>query len=219
MSPIRVVLVDDHPVVRSGIRILLEKEPDISVIGETSNGNEALRLLKELKPDVLVLDMNIPGMRGYEVAQQVKKEGLHVKILALSGYTNKIYIQEALASGVTNYITKDDAPCTIVEAIRGMVHGQEGWLSRQVASQITFSLSNPEDPSFLLTPRELEILKFVTESKTNQEIALMLGVSRKTIEKHLVNIYQKLNVEGRVEAAVYAVKQGWFEKSKDAVLR
>jgi DNA-binding NarL/FixJ family response regulator len=100
-----------------------------------------------------------------------------------------------------------------------MVHGQEGWLSRQVAPQITFSLSNPEDPSFLLTPRELEILKFVTESKTNQEIALMLGVSRKTIEKHLVNIYQKLNVEGRVEAAVYAVKQGWFEKSKDAVLR
>jgi two-component system response regulator DegU len=209
MSPTSVIIVDDHPVVRAGIRNLLEKAPDIIVSGEASNGTEALSMLKELSPDVLLLDMEMPGMNGNEVAQAVKKEGLPVRILALSAHDDKQYIQELLASGAAGYLVKEEVPEAIVEAVRGVARGEKGWVSRKVAAQISNWMGNERQERSGLTAREVEVLQSVVAGKTNQEIGLALGISEKTVEKHLEGIFAKLRVASRVEAAVHAVREGW----------
>jgi DNA-binding NarL/FixJ family response regulator len=209
MSPTKVIIVDDHPVVRAGIRNLLEKAHDIIVIAEASNGNEALQRVKELSPDVLLLDMEMPGMGGSEVAQQLQKEGLSVRILALSAHDDKQYIQELLTNGASGYLIKEEVPEAIVEAVRGVARGEKGWVSRRVAAQISNWMGNDHQEHSGLTAREVQVLEAVVEGKTNQEIGLALGISEKTVEKHLEGIFSKLNVASRVEAAVYAVREGW----------
>jgi DNA-binding NarL/FixJ family response regulator len=209
MSPTSVVIVDDHPVVRAGIRNLLEKAPDIIVSGEASNGTEALSMLKELSPDVVLLDMEMPGMNGNEVAKLIQKEGLPVRILALSAHDDKQYIQELLANGAAGYLVKEEVPEAIVEAVRGVSRGEKGWVSRRVAAQISTWMGNDRKDRSGLTAREVEVLQSVVAGKTNQEIGLVLGISEKTVEKHLEGIFAKLRVASRVEAAVHAVREGW----------
>ncbi|MCB0167345.1 MAG: response regulator transcription factor [Anaerolineae bacterium] len=206
MSKIRVVLVDDHPLAREGLRNLLDKAIEIEVVGEADNGTEALGLVETLKPDVLVLDMEMPGLSGVEVAQQLKSTESPVRVLALSAHNDKAYIMGLLANGAAGYLVKEEMLQTIVEAVRGVARGEQGWLSRQVSAQI--STWTQEAQTNHLTPRELEVLALVVEGKTNQEIGLALGISEKTVEKHLVNVFAKLAVSSRVEAAVYAVREG-----------
>lgn len=210
MSPISVILVDDHPVVRAGIRNLLEKTSDIRVIGETSNGSDALRLVEELSPNVLLLDMELPGMSGNEVAKKLQKAGSQVHVLALSAYDDKQYIQELLANGASGYLVKDEVPEAIVEAVRGVARGEKGWVSRRVAAQMSVWMSEKPREHSGLTSREIQVLQGVVEGKTNQEIGLSLGISDKTVEKHLEGIFSKLSVASRVEAAVRAVREGWI---------
>jgi two-component system response regulator DegU len=209
MSPTSVMIVDDHPVVRAGIRNLLEKAPDIIVAGEASNGSDALNQLKDHMPDVLLLDMEMPGMSGNEVAQVVQKAGMPVRILALSAHDDKQYIQELLSNGAAGYLVKEEVPEAIVEAVRGVARGEKGWVSRRVAAQISSWMGNENKDRSGLTSREVEVLQAVVSGKTNQEIGLALGISEKTVEKHLEGIFTKLNVASRVEAAVYAVREGW----------
>lgn len=210
MSNIRVVLADDHPIVRTGIRNLLEKAPDIEVVGEAHNGDEALRFVKELTPDVLLLDMEMPALNGVDVARQLKGAGLPTRILALSAYDDKQYILGLLAAGAAGYLTKEEVPETIVEAVRGVAHGEQGWVSRRVAAQMATWTRGEEmqGTAAALTPRETEVLERVVAGKTNQEIGLALGISEKTVEKHLDGVFRKLGVASRVEAAVLAVKEG-----------
>ena len=203
MTTIRVVLADDHPVAREGLRNLLTKSVDIEVVGEADNGLEALRLAQELTPDVLLLDMEMPGLKGIEVAQKLKAAQSPVYILALSAYDDRQYISELLANGAAGYLIKEEIPRIIVEAVRGVARGEQGWVSRQVAAQmVAWTQETPSD----LTKRELEVLKWVVDGKTNQEIGLALGISEKTVEKHLDGIFTKLKVSSRVEAAVRAVR-------------
>jgi DNA-binding NarL/FixJ family response regulator len=129
-------LADDHPLVRRAIRNLIENAPDIEVIGEASNGPEALRLVQELTPDVLLLDMEMPGLNGVEVARRLQATQSQVRILALSAYTDKEYILGALASGVEGYLTKEEAAQTLVMAVRQVAGGAQGWVSRRVAAKI-----------------------------------------------------------------------------------
>src|SRR5947207_4195665 len=136
MSAIRVVLVDDHPVVRAGIRHLLEQAPDLTVAGEASDGVEALHLAAELAPDVLLLDMELPGLSGVEVARRLQAAGSPVRVLALSAHDDPQYIFGLLTSGAAGYLTKDEAPQTIVEAVRGVARGEKGWLSRRVTAKV-----------------------------------------------------------------------------------
>ena len=206
MTKIRVVLVDDHPLAREGLRNLLDKAIDIAVVGEADDGVEALRLVETLKPDVLVLDMEMPGLSGVEVAQRLKSANTSVRVLALSAHNDKEYIMGLLANGAAGYLVKEEMLQTIVEAVRGVARGEQGWLSRQVSAQI--STWTQEAQTSNLTPREMEVLALVVEGKTNQEIGLALGISEKTVEKHLVNVFAKLDVSSRVEAAVYAVREG-----------
>jgi two-component system, NarL family, response regulator DegU len=207
MAVIRVVLADDHPVVRSGIRNLLEKAPGIQVVGEASGGEEALQLAGSLKPDLLLLDMEMPDLKGVEVAQRLRANGSTVRILALSAYDDKQYILELLASGASGYLVKEEVPEIIVEAVRGVARGEQGWVSRRVASQMADWIHTEEPGRMGLTAREMDVLRLVVAGKTNQEIGMALGISEKTVEKHLEGVFSKLGVASRVEAAVVAVRK------------
>jgi DNA-binding NarL/FixJ family response regulator len=207
MASTRVVLADDHPVVRSGIRNLLEKAQGIEVVGEASGGQEALRLTESLLPDVLLLDMEMPDLKGVEVAQRLRAIGSPVRILALSAYDDKQYILELLANGASGYLVKEEVPETIIEAVRGVARGEQGWVSRRVASQMADWIHTDEPGKMGLTTRELEVLRLVVAGKTNQEIGIALGISEKTVEKHLEGVFNKLGVASRVEAAVVAVRK------------
>ncbi len=207
MTQIRVLLADDHPVVRDGIRMLIETDPAIAVVGEATGGREAVALARELRPDILLLDMEMPDMNGVEVTRRLRADGLPVRILALSAYDDVQYVRGLLGSGAAGYLTKDEAPDYILEAIHGVWRGQEGWLSRRIAARLTL-LAREEPDDWGLTSRERQVLAKIVAGKTNQEAGLELGISDKTIEKHLVSIYAKLGVASRVEAAVLAVREG-----------
>jgi DNA-binding NarL/FixJ family response regulator len=207
MTAVRVVLADDHPVTRQGIRNLLDKAIDIEVVGEASGGSEALNLARELAPDVLLLDMEMPDLKGVEVARQLQAAGSPVRILALSAHDDDEYIRGLLATGAAGYLMKEEVPDTIVEAVRGVARGEQGWVSRQVAAKLTAFTQRDSEQSGL-TDRETQVLRLVVEGMTNQEIGLTLGISEKTVEKHLDGVFTKLGVSSRVEAAVRAVREG-----------
>jgi DNA-binding NarL/FixJ family response regulator len=213
MKPIRVVVVDDHPVVRAGIITLLSQEPGIAIVGEASSGEAALELVRELQPDVLLLDIEMPGIKGYEVARRIREECLPVSILVLSAYEDRHYIQELLSIGASGYLVKEEAPGAIIEAIQRVAQGERGWLSRRVAAQMSQLVQEGENNFQSLTPRERQVLECVASSKTNGEIAHELGISIKTVEKHMVMIFEKLGVSSRVEAAVYSIREGLLRKN------
>ncbi len=216
MVKIKVLLVDDHPVVRLGIRHLLEGEPDIAVVGEAGDGFEAMRLVKELSPDIVLLDMEMPGMSGGDVVQRLHAEGVKVPVLALSAHDDKQYIQELLKNGAAGYLVKEELPATLTDAIRGVARGEQGWVSRRVAAQMTTWMMEAEPTVFReLTNREAEVLREIVSGKTNQEIALTLKISEKTVEKHLRGIFAKLQVETRVEAAVRAIRLGLLQENDE----
>ena len=207
MDKIRVILADDHPITRAGIRRFLDKASDIEIIGETDNGDDTLQKALEQNPDVLLLDMEMPGLSGVEVAKALKAAGSQIRILALSSYADRQYIFGVLSSGALGYLSKEEIPQTIVDAVRGVARGEKGWLSRKVAAILSsWTQSNDLDEK-PLTDREIEVLRGVVAGRTNQEIGQDLGISPKTVEKHLESIYAKLKVASRVEAAVLAVQE------------
>jgi DNA-binding NarL/FixJ family response regulator len=201
MTNIRVVLADDHPVVRSSIRELLNEAQGIEVIGEASNGYEALRLVENLTPDVLLLDMEMPGLKGIEVAQQLQQTQSPVNILALSTYDDKEYILGLLASGASGYLIKGESPQMIIKAIRGVARGEKGWLSRQVSVQInTFIPHEKLEKHNELTDQEIAILKLMVVGKTPEEIRMALTLEEKTVEKEV----------RQIEAVMRAVQEGFI---------
>jgi len=208
MTKIRVVLADDHPVVRTGIGALLERDRDICIVAEATNGAEVLALVEEHKPDVLVLDIEMPELTGIEVARQMKEKKLPVRILALSAYADEHYVQKVLQSGVAGYLMKGEAPAMIVDAVRGVARGEEGWMSRHAVAQMNKWMHNGKKND-ALTPREEQVLQLVAAGKTNQEIAHSLQISESTVEKHVGAMMTKMQVSSRVEAAVQAVRNGW----------
>ncbi|MCC6168562.1 MAG: response regulator transcription factor [Caldilineaceae bacterium] len=208
MSEIRVLLVDDHPIIRSGIRMLLEQASDIVVVGETDRGDTVLALVERLKPDVLLLDMEMPGKSGVEVAGELQAAGASVRILVLSAYDDDQYISSLLAKGAVGYLTKDQAPGAIVEAVRGVARGEEGWFSRRAAAQIAALARKETTHSMLdLTEREEEVLKMLAQGWTNTRIANEMSVSERTVRFHLSNIYDKLGVSSRAEAIAWALRR------------
>jgi len=208
MHMIRVVLVDDHPVVRSGIRHLLEKTSDIVVVGETGEGSEALRLIDELAPDVVLLDMEMPGRTGVEIARQLQAAGSPVRTLAISAYDDEHYIIALLASGAAGYLTKDEALEKIDEAVRGVARGEEGWLSRRAAAQIAAWTRKGAPQKDSLSEREIEVLSLLVKGWTNGAAAEALNLSERTVRFHITNICSKLGLATRAEAIAWAMRHG-----------
>lgn len=208
MTIIDVILADDHPVVRAGIRALLERASDINIVAEATNGDEVLPLLKRHVPHVLILDIEMPKLSGVEVARQIKAIELPVHILVLSAHSDDHYVNKILRSGASGYLTKEEAPHMIIDAVRGVALGEEGWMSRRAVATIS-ALTRDNHNKDKLTPREIEVLALISDGKTNQEIALELHITESTVEKHVGALLAKLQVASRVEAAVQAVRKGW----------
>jgi DNA-binding NarL/FixJ family response regulator len=205
MATIRLIIADDHPILRQGVRTLLEDSRMIEVIGEASTGREALEMVELLCPDVLLLDVEMPDMSGLDVVKQLHQTSSPVRVLILSAYDDIEYIQRLMQYGVAGYLLKDEASKIIVQAVEEIAHGQVGWFSNQINHQWQRFMSH--DPAKrLLTDREVQVLRLASQGKTNNGIAYALGISEKTVEKHLDSIYRKLDVRSRTEAAVMAVQ-------------
>jgi two-component system response regulator DegU len=209
MTQIRVLIVDDHPIVRQGIRNLLDAEEGITVVGEASSGGEALEKIEELRPDVVLLDMELQDISGVEVVKKIARGGARPGILGLSSYDDREYISQLFSLGASGYLIKDEVPEAIIEAVRGVARGDTGWVSRKVAVRLSQILQDDPGDARELTPREMDVLRLVVEGKTNAEVGLALGISEKTVEKHLDAIFRKMGVASRVEAAVMAVRENY----------
>src|SRR4051812_17806731 len=177
MTSIRVVLADDHPIVRTGIRALISKAADIIVVAEVDNGADVLTQVEQLAPDVLLLDMEMPGLSGIEVAQKLKAVNSSVRVLALSAHDDEVYVRALLANGAAGYLTKEEAPELIVDAVRGIARGEKGWISRRAAAQMSMWMHEQEAEPITLTAREMQVLKQAATGKTNREIALALSIT------------------------------------------
>jgi len=216
MQMIRVLLADDHPPIRAGIRTRLMKEPDIQVVGEATNGEEALRQALERNPDVLLLDMDMPGISGVEVARRLLEQEAPVRILALSAHDNPHYISKLMEYGAVGYLTKDESLENIVAAVKGVGRGEEGWLSRRAASALMklqrSRKQQTDDPVALLSEREREVLRLLGDGYDNTQIGETLYISESTVKKHISNIYAKLELTSRAEAVSWAWKQGLISR-------
>ncbi|MEX1019403.1 MAG: response regulator transcription factor [Litorilinea sp.] len=207
MAEIRVLLIDDHPIVRSGIRMLLEQAEDILVVAESDRGDDVMQMVHRHTPHVLLLDMEMPGKSGVEVAREIQAAGLSVRILALSAYDDDEYISSLLSNGAAGYLTKEEALHTIVDAVRGVARGEEGWFSRRAAAQIAAIARRQPEETPQLTEREKEVLTRLAEGWTNARIAQDLTVSERTVRFHLSNIYDKLGFSSRSEAIAWALRR------------
>jgi two-component system response regulator DegU len=208
---ITVVIVDDHPVVRAGMRTVLDAAPDVVVVAEGANGTDALRLVEQHGPDVLALDVNLPDLSGVDVTRQLRQQGAETAILILTVHDDSQTVFGLLENGATGYVLKDEALETLADAIRAAARG-ESWLSPAVAQQVVRrAVGNPpvEPPEPLplpLTPREMEVLRLLAQGLNNATIAERLVVTKRTVQNHVSNVYGKLGVSTRTEAALIAIR-------------
>jgi len=210
---IRVLIADDHVLFREGMRRLLDATPDLEVVGEAANGDETVRLVEDLTPDVVLLDVVMPGLSGIEAARVIKATSPRTRVIILTVYTDDEFLFEAIKAGAMGFLLKDATADDLVRAVR-VVHQGEGLLAPAMAAKVfrefartmaTTDLSAVLTP---LTPREGEILHHVAGGLANKEIAQRLGISERTVKNHLSNIMEKLHVNSRTQAAVYALRSG-----------
>jgi DNA-binding NarL/FixJ family response regulator len=206
---IRVLLADDHVVVRAGIRQFLEQSRDIQVVAEASNGQEACALLETHKPDVAVLDIQMPLMSGIEVTRWIRSNRLSIGVLVLTAYDDEPYVQAVLQAGANGYVLKTAEPQDIVQGVRDVFHGKSV-LDTTLAQKLIAKLAGKSETALIdpLTERELQILALTGKGFTNKAIGVQLGISDRTVQNHLANIFQKLNAESRTEAVMRGVSLG-----------
>lgn len=207
---IRVLLADDHAVVRKGVREFLEEEPDIEVVGEASNGEQAADLANSLQPDVVVMDIAMPVLSGVEATRRIRALAPNVRILALTAYDDAPYIFGLLDAGVTGYMLKTADSREIVRAVRATAAGQSA-LDPAVASRVIDRARHPAGTPDALTERELEILRLAARGLTNKQIGAQLDISDRTVQNHLANTYSKLEVASRTEAVTVALQRGLIQ--------
>lgn len=221
-EPIRIALIDDHPVFRQGLHNLLAVEDDMVVVGEGASGEEALDLVMAVQPDVLVLDINLPGINGLQVAARLRAERLDTAVVFLTAYDDVEQVLHAMRSGGAAYCPKDIEPERLVNTIRLVSQGYfivgehtfdgaslQAWLDAGVEAATGPYMVDPGEYFVPLSPREMEILQFVTHGKSNKEIAQSLAISHQTVKNHMTSILKKLDVRDRTQAAVYALRRGW----------
>lgn len=216
MDKIKVLIADDHAVVREGTRQILEQEPDMQVVGEAGDGEEAVRLTGATRPDVAIVDIAMPRLDGIEATKQIKARYPTVAILILSAYDDDQFVFSLLEAGAAGYLLKSVRGRELVDAVRA-VHGGESVLHPAIARKVLnrFVPSSSGEPRYqkpveILSEREMEVLKLATRGLSNQDIANQLCLSLRTIQAHLGHIFNKLEVSSRTEAVVRALKAGWI---------
>lgn len=212
MKKIRVLLADDHGVVRKGLRFLLESEGDIEVVGESSDGRQAVQDAETLRPDVIVMDIAMPRLNGIEATSQIVKRSPDSSVIVLSMYSDEEYLVRALTAGAKGYLLKDSAESDLVAAVRS-VSGGRPFFSPSIASTLLedyvrqLQQRGLSDSYDLLSDREKEVLQLLAEGKTNKEVATVLNLSTHTVETHRTHLMQKLNLHNTAEIVLYAVRK------------
>jgi two-component system, NarL family, response regulator LiaR len=211
---IRVVVADDHKVVRAGIRELLSDEPDIEVVGEARDGHEAVALALSVRPDVVVMDINMPELSGVEATRQIRAATPAVRVLVLTAYLDDPYIYGLLDAGASGYILKTAEGQEIVRAVRATAAGQSA-IDPAVAPRLIARLTRPAQPAETLTERELAVLRLAARGQTNKQIGAALQISDRTVQNHLANIYAKLEVASRTEAVTVGLQRNLITLSEE----
>ena len=213
MKKLRILLADDHTVMRTGLRTLLERQPNLEVVGETENGRQTVELSASLKPDVLVMDVGMPILNGIEATKQIVDQCSTTAVVILSMHSDEAYVMRALKAGARAYLLKDSAAADLIGAIEAVSQGKSFFspkVSRILAEDYVRVLKQrgAADSYELLTSREREILQLLTEGKTNKAVATVLNISLYTVETHRSHILQKLNLHNSAELVLYAVRKG-----------
>jgi len=213
MKKLRILLADDHIVMRTGLRALLERQPNLEVVGESENGREAIELVSSLRPDVVVMDVGMPVLNGIEATKTIVTQHPTVAVVILSMYVDESYIMRALKAGARGYLLKDSAPADLISAIQAVSQNKSFFspkVSRILAEDYVRVLKQKGavDSYDLLTSREREILQLIAEGKANKEVATALNISPYTVETHRSHILEKLNLHNPAELILYAVRKG-----------
>ena len=211
MKRIRILLADDHAVVRQGFKMILSSQPDMEIVGEAGNGREAVELAENLKPDIVVMDVAMPELNGIEATRRAIAADPRIRVIALSMHKDSAYVREILRAGARGYLLKDSLAGDLVSAIRAVAQG-EGYISPAVSNAVLDDyrkhVTNPID---LLSSREREVLQMLAEGKTNKEIAVVLNLSVYTVDAHRGRIMEKLNVHSINELVRFAVRNGLID--------
>ena len=223
MSRIKLLIVDDHPLVRHGLRRILEREKDIEVVGEAENGQQAIEDARRLRPQVILMDINLPIVNGLQAAREIKHSNPEMAVVTLTAYNNTAQLFHAMRSGASVYYPKEVAPSELLRGIRTAVEGNyivegniltpkqlDSWLMQQLSMMSANSTYFPEELFVPLSSREMEILQQIARGLSNKEIAKQLGISRQTVKNHMTSILRKLSVNDRTQAALYALRHGWI---------
>lgn len=208
---IKILLADDHSLVRQGFSMILSAQSDMQIVGEASNGREAIELAEKLHPDVVVMDVTMPELNGIEATRRIAESAPRTRVLALSMHKDSVYVREILRAGARGYLLKDSADADLIAAVRSVAKG-EAYLSPAVSDSVLTDyrkhVSNPID---LLTTREREVLQMIAEGKTNKEIATTLNLSVYTIEAHRGRVMEKLNLHSTGELVRFALRNGLID--------
>lgn len=208
---IRILLADDHAVVRQGFRLILSAEADMEIVGEAANGREAVELAEKLQPDVVVMDVAMPELGGIEATRRVAGTAPRARVLALSMHKDSVYVREILRAGARGYLLKDAIDRDLLAAVRAVARG-DGYLSPAVSEAVLSDYrKHVSDPLDLLTSREREVLQMIAEGKTNKEIATLLNLSVYTVDAHRGRIMEKLNVHTTSELVRFAMRKGLID--------
>jgi DNA-binding NarL/FixJ family response regulator len=213
-SPARILIADDHTILRAGIRALLDIQPDFQVVGEVDNGKDAIYSAGQLKPDLIISDLSMPGTNGTEAIQRINSRYPEIRILVLTVHKTEEYVHAALKAGASGYLLKDDTSDELISActniLAGKTHLSPSVCGNVVLGYLSYPNSNekPSSSSDLLTTREREVLKLIAEGSRNKDVAEYLSISLKTVEKHRSNLMKKLNIHNASGITTYAIKNG-----------
>jgi len=208
---IKILLADDHSLVRQGFRLILSAQPDMQIVGEAANGREAVELAAKLQPDIVIMDVTMPELNGIEATRRITTAAPRARVLALSMHKDSVYVREILRAGARGYLLKDSVDADLIAAVRSVAKG-EGYLSPAVSdSVLTDYRKHVTDPLDLLTSREREVLQMIAEGKTNKEIASTLNLSVYTVEAHRGRVMEKLNLHSTGELVRFALRSGMID--------
>ena len=215
--PLRILLADDHVVVRHGLKLVIEDQPDLTVVAEAGDGESAVQQALKLKPDVIVMDISMPGMNGLAATRKLRLLQPKAAIVTLTRHTDDAYLQELLRAGVSGYVLKQSAPAELLQAIRAAAAGRQ-YIDSALTARVTAAFVRKQSrqksaPAAGISERESEVLRLIASGHSNKEVAARLSLSVKTVEAHKANAMRKLDMHSRIDIVRYAILQGWLQEN------